>query len=441
MGNLDPLAFAAAFARARWGYQFKSRDALLRYQGERLARFMHKDAPRCSFYRDRQHLSFQQLPVVTKAEVLAAFADFNSEAIEFSAAQAVALRAERDRNFAPTLPGGITVGSSSGTSGRPSVFLVSKLERSIWAGTMLARMLSASMLSRILTPWSAPVRIGFFLRANSNLYTSVDSRRVRFEFFDLLIPVEQHAEALTRYAPDILVAPASILTHLATLQQAGQIAVKPAQVISVAETLEAADAQSVLAAWQVKPRQIYQCTEGFLGYSCDRGSLHLNEEFVHFEPQWLDSARRRFVATVTDFSRTTQMFVRFRMDDILHVDAEPCECGRVTMRIKSIEGRQDDVLWLPDAHGAGLRPVFPDQVRRVMMLALPGSADYRLRQRVGAMEVSFADESMVGAAQIANINAEFSQMCRQLKIEPPRITQAAWITPGAAEKRRRIVRL
>lgn len=434
---IDALAFLRAFIRTRWGYRFRDRSALLAHQERQVAELLRRRAPQAPFYRARRGQPLHDLPIVSKQDMLRAFSRFNIHGIELEDAREAAFRAERERDFKPTLPGGITVGCSSGTSGQPGVFLISGRERSVWAGTILARMLSSVLLKRVLNPFAAPVRIAFFLRANSNLYTSVRGLRIRFEFFDLVAPMSTHAALLDRYAPDVLIAPASVLAHLGRLQRAGSIAVHPAQVISVAETLEADDTRWIQSAWHLKPQQIYQCTEGFLGYSCAHGSLHLNEEFVHFETQSLGDDR--VAAVVTDFSRHTQLFVRFQMDDVLRPNTAPCACGRVTMRLTSIEGRQDDVLWLPTVDGRALHPVFPDQVRRALMLAIPQCEDYRLRQRGLSVEIALLGAGGGWAAARGRIRAEFAALCRNLNVREPALVQTAWTAGAALEKRRRIV--
>jgi putative adenylate-forming enzyme len=132
------LGAVAAFARARWGRRPHDRAALEALQQKRLARFLADVLPRAPFYRDRPR-TLAELPIVDKATTLARFAEFNTVGVTLDRALEVALAAERSRDFAPTLPGGVTVGLSSGTSGTRGVFLVSDAERARWAGVMLAR--------------------------------------------------------------------------------------------------------------------------------------------------------------------------------------------------------------------------------------------------------------------------------------------------------------
>ena len=432
----DAVQFLASFIRTRWGYRFRNREQLVAFQNAQLERFLKRTARFSPYYRARSGLTFQELPLVRKTDHIAGFADFNTRGITLGAARRVALEAEDNRDFTPVLPGDISVGCSSGTSGQATVFLVSRRERSRWAGVMLARMLSPRMLRQILNPFAKPIRIAFFLRANSNLYTSIVNPRLIFNFFDLANALETHLDSLNAFAPDILVAPASVLRFLSRKQRAERLSIKPCQVISVAETLESDDVDGVLEAWHVETQQIYQCTEGFLGYSCAHGAIHLNEEFMRIEPEWIDEERRRFVAIVSDFSRSTQMYIRFRMDDVLHHDAAACRCGRVTMRLKSIEGRHDDVLWMRDLGSGALRAIFPDQVRRAIMLAAPTAEDYRIEQHGSHLSVAVP----AGAESIdaEHVKHGVENLCKQLAVALPPLTVIEWPERLASEKRRRI---
>lgn len=428
------FAFLAAFVRHRWGFRFRDRAALEAFQRRRMRRLLRR-AAEAPFYRGRSALEWASIPIVDKPTMLSAFDAFNTAGITLEEARRVALEAETTRNFRTTLPADLTVGSSSGTSGQPSLFLVSSQERAQWAGAVLGRMLSASSFARVINPFARPLRIAFFLRANSNLYTTVHGWRIRFRFFDLIRPIDAHRVSLNEFQPDVLVAPASVLQHLAVDQRRGLISIHPAQVINVAECLEPADAAVIAEALGSPAEQIYQCTEGVLGFTCPAGSVHLNEECIYFEPRWLDDEGTRFSADITDFSRSTQMFIRFRMDDILHVDPTACTCGRVTMRLRSIEGRTDEVLWLPSRSEPGLMPIFPDQVRQAVMVGAADCPDYQIEQHGLTLKVSTSGNH---ADNFSAIRTALGALLEGQNSQVANIELAEWRVPMPAGKRRRI---
>jgi putative adenylate-forming enzyme len=462
-------AAAANFARTRWAWPWRwrrrSRAALLAWQERRVREFLRHRLTRAPFYAeiagrliasgraDISDITLADLPIVDKQTLLTHFDGLNTRDIRYDEAMAVAIGAERSRDFSPEL-GDVTVGLSSGTSGQRVPFLVSRRERMMWAGVILARMLSAESLARIAAPWRPPLDIAFFLRANSNLYTTLDSRRVTFSFYDLLQPFDSHVEALTsRAGPDVIVAPATVLRRLADLQMEGRLRIRPRQVISVAETLEEEDAAAIAHAFYCRVQQIYQATEGFLGYTCPAGTIHLNEECVHIEPEWLDAARTRFHPIVTDFTRETQMIARYRLDDVLRVKETPCPCGRPSLALAGVDGRRDAVVML-ESRGSGsgsssgssaTRAIFPDVLRRAMMLAGGDRIrDYRIVQTGGALVIRLALADRAGhlhAEAEAAVRTELDALFAQQGVVTPPIAFVAWQPEAAGDKCCRIRRV
>lgn len=206
--------------------------------------------------------------------------------------------------------------------------------------------------------------------------------------------------------------------------------------ISVAEVLDAQDRQLLNTVFR-EVGEVYQATEGFLAATCAHGTLHLNEEFVHIEPQWLDE--HRFTPLITDFTRSTQPIVRYRLDDVLVRQSEPCACGQHSMAIARIEGRRDDQLLLPDQQG-GMQIIFADLCSRAIANALPLTSDYRLIQLSKTRLQLIADctqaELEHGGRQLVTLFAQ--QGIATDKLEWQLTVQA--VMPNFDRKRRRIVR-
>jgi putative adenylate-forming enzyme len=238
----------------------------------------------------------------------------------------------------------------------------------------------------------------------------------------------------------VIVAPAQVLRQLALRVIDGSLALAPKKVISVAEVLEAQDRALIVQAFGAV-HEIYQATEGFLASSCEHGVLHLNEEYVHIEPQWLDAEQRRFVPVITDFTRITQPIVRYRLDDILVARATPCSCGRATRAIDGIEGRCDDMLLLPSARGGAPVAVFADVLTRAFAQALPPDADYRLLQ---SGDAALQLHAALDDAGLAALRDHLATVLRGLGVA---VDGLAWTTSGELPpfdptmKRRRIRRL
>lgn len=432
----DALVTAAHFARTRWALDFRDRAALEAWQAKRLARFIRDVLPRAPCYHDLKAATLADLPTMDKAAMMANFDARNTRGVKLDEAFDIGFKAETTRDFAPML-GDLTVGLSSGTSGNRGVFLVSRAERLRWAGILLGRALPAHLLKRLLSPWTPPLRIAFFLRANSNLYTTLNSRRIDFGFYDLLEDVEPALPKLDASQPDVLVGPPSLLRALAAEAHAGRLRIAPSHVISVAEVLEDSDRDAVRAAFGVAIHQLYQATEGFLGYTCEHGILHLNESFVHIEPDWLDAAHTRFQPIVTDFTRETQLIVRYRLNDVLRVRDTPCPCGRAERAIAAVEGRADEVLWLPARADGRAVAIYPDLFRRAMLFAGPEVREFTLTQSGMTFTVGLLADGGRETA-IARVTAELDTLWHSLDVVPPALTFTDCQPPAPGVKRRRV---
>lgn len=352
---------------------FASRADLERHQATQLTQFFKQTLRQSPYFSAllNTHFgedwtfdpaTFAQLPTMNKTLMLKEFNTMNTQNIDKDTAFALALQAEQDRNFTPTL-NGVSVGLSSGTTGERGLFLVSPSEQARWAGVMLAKMLPDGLL--------AGERVALFLRANSNLYKAVATPCIEFAYYDLLLPFETLLTKLATQNPTIIVAPAQVLRAIADEVRLGNLNISPKKVISCAEVLTFADRQAIA---QIFPNlhEVYQATEGFLASTCTHGTLHLNEEFLYIEKAWLDD--ERFMPIITDFSRTTQPIVRYVLNDVLAVKATPCPCGLACLALSHIEGRADDGLKFGD------KQIFADSISRIIAIHLPLNKDYRLVQ-------------------------------------------------------------
>jgi putative adenylate-forming enzyme len=368
------LKILLAFLRTRAFYDEK---ALRAFQAKKLEALLTGLNSR--FYPHSKNLD--DFPIISKKIFMENFDSINTQGITHEKAFVVALRAEESRDFSNTLDG-VTVGLSSGTSGSRGLFLVSEEESAQWAGYILRRMLPRPYLQRH--------RIAFFLRANSNLYESLQSTLIAFSFFDLEKPLEEHIEALNAFSPTLLIAPAQVLRLLALHPN---LAIAPKRIISVAEVLEEDDKRIIEKRFAQKVHQVYQCTEGFLAHTCEHGTLHLNEDLIWFEKVWLDEAHQRFSPIITDFNRKTQPIIRYRLDDVLILKKEPCPCGSAFTALEKVEGRCDDILHMLDTEGREYL-LFPDFIRRALISIEEPLYEYEVILKEGVMHIFIAPFSL-----------------------------------------------
>lgn len=364
---MNPLMTLWHYFRIR-RQRFASREALEAYQVKQLRRFSQKVLANSPWFQRYASQPMATWPLMDKSRMMAHFDAMNTQGLSRDALIACALDSEHDRDFSRKT-GKFSVGLSSGTSGQRGLFVVSPQEQQLWAGGILAKMLPDGLF--------AGERVALFLRANNNLYQSVNNRWLSLIFYDLFQPFLSHTKRLTQQSPTMIVAPAQVLRALALAVMRGELQLNVKKVISVAEVLDEQDRQLLQQVFG-QVGEVYQATEGFLASSCSEGTLHLHEEFLYIEPQWIDG--RRFTPIITDFTRRTQPIVRYRLDDVLVVSEQQCPCGNPARAISHIEGRSDDQLRLPGRDG-GDQVIFADLCSRVLATSLPLTADYRLVQQ------------------------------------------------------------
>jgi len=362
------------YIKTKFFSSFSSREKLLAWQDRSVQKHIKRTMRKSSFYRDlyqgRQISFWREFPIIEKKEMMDHFTELNTANISKEKGFEVALKAEKMRDFSPTIKD-ITVGLSSGTSGNRGIFLVSPFERRKWAGNILAKTLPGRITKEN--------KIAFFLRANSNLYNSVNKGKIKFSFFDLEEETENLISKLNDFNPNILVAPPSMLRIIAHEMESGKLSLSPDKVISVAEVLERFDEHFLEEVFNQKIHQVYQCTEGFIASTCSHGNLHLNEDLLVIQKEYIDKEKSRFFPIITDFSRKTQPIIRYRLNDILIECNDSCPCGSIFTRIQTIEGRSDDLFYGKKEDGT-LVPVFPDFIRRCVLFSSDDIEEYKIIQ-------------------------------------------------------------
>jgi putative adenylate-forming enzyme len=449
MSLAELAGIAGHFARAQWRWHTLRGDALRAYQDRRARAIVAYANAHAPFYRahwaGHDLHDWRTLPTVEKQSMMAHFDTFNTRGITQAEAMRVALAAERDRDFAPTLAG-VTVGLSSGTSGHRGIFLAAPWEQTGWAGVMLARALHR---------WQGRLRVAFFLRANSNLYEQIGGLVIQFRYLDLMTPLPEAICVLNDLRPHVIVGPPSLLLLLAEARERGTLRARPQRLISVAEVLEPHDHARLHNIFAAPVHQIYQCTEGLLAISCARGALHIQEDLVAIQDGDGDTEAtadgrkdtegmgRRIQPIITDLWRRTQPIVRYGLNDVVRLARGPCACGSGFRVIDAVEGRSDDCCRFIRVDGS-LRIFFPDTIRRMILLASGQIAEYQAVQtRPGQVCVHLAvapgaDFGAVAQAVRASVTATLAHYgCRAAELDI--VEGLDVVLPGA--KRRRVRRV
>ena len=379
-------AIAAFWRTKRLARRLRTRADVERWRAARLDRFLRHVIGRVPFYADLNATRLTDLPIVDKRIVLENFDKLNLKAVTHAAARAALDRGDERVD-------GLFVGQSTGTSGNRGVYVISEAERFTWLGVILAKTLPDFPFARHKVALALP---GF-----NRLYASAsETGRLALRFFDLTQGVDAWRDALCAFAPDTIVAPPKVLRTLAAAQgtpyEFDTPSFRPTNVFSGAEVLDPLDRTYIEQNLGVCVREIYMATEGLFGVGCPHGALHLAEDVVAFE---FEPAGGDLVSPlVTDFTRSTQIMARYRMNDLLRLSDAPCPCGSPLQRVASVEGRQDDVFLLPGST-ENVVMITPDVARNAVVDADRRILDFRIVQTgQNRIVLSLADDLPPDAA-------------------------------------------
>lgn len=406
----------SAFWRTRMrARRLRARSDLLRWQAQRMENFLRHTAPRAEAFSSLSGRPLSDYPVMDKAALMDAFHRYNAAGISGEAAWAAFETTGRIGKYA--------VGASTGTSGNRGLYLVSDAERYLWLGTLLAKALPDML--------SARYRVAVMLPRSSRLYDAAnESGRLALKFFDLAEGLELQLPAVTAFRPNVIVAPPHALIALAR----SGLPLNPVQVFSGAEVLDPADRGEIDARFGVTVREIYMATEGLFAVACPHGTLHLCEDCVAFE--W-EPAGDLAAPVVTDFTRRTQMMIRYRMNDLLRLSEIPCPCGSPLQAVSEVAGRSDDVFRLTGAEG---RPVLvtPDIIRNTVVGASRSITDFRIVQE--APERVALTLPTGASADLAAAGDALSALFGRLGANPEIRLQTAPLAAPKGGKLRRVIR-
>jgi putative adenylate-forming enzyme len=414
------LVATAAFARTRWlNARLRSRSDIEAYQRKQLGALLHRAAHDFPFYRELKASRLSDLPVMDKAKMVAQFAALNRPGLQAADVRSALARGEERL-------AGHVIGQSTGTSGNRGYYVITEMERYRWLGTLLAKALPDALWRRH--------RVALALPGLSRLYRSASSgSRIVLRFFDLAMGVESWVDEFTAFDADTIVGTPKVLRRLAELGR-----LRSRNVFSGAEVLDPLDREIIESACGARVREIYMATEGLFGVSCPHGTLHLAEDIVHFEWRRPGGDPTLWTPLVTDFTRRAQAMIRYRMNDLIALDPEPCACGSPLQAARSIEGRHDDAFWLQGADGR-MKFVTPDVIRNAIVDASPLVRDFRAVQ-TGPCSIALALPADVPAGVHAVVAQSVGRRLAPFEVPGLQVTVSSGIELPMDRKLRRVQR-
>lgn len=407
---------AAAYLRTRFdAARIRGRPTLEAHQ-RRLWRRLAPSLTRTPALAALAGRPLDQFPIVSPATMRADAVAWNSLGLTAEQARAAAWAAETGQDNA--LPHGVQAGfSTGGNGGERGLFITTPSEREDYLGSLLGKLVEPARLLR-------PLRAALILRANNRLYQDIGGAGAAFLFLGLDQGAEDHLRALEAFGPTHLVAPPHVLADLARRMEKGGWRPRLDGLFYGAEPIGEMESAWLADVYGLKPRPLYQATEGFLGAPCRQGTLHLNEDSLVVELEPLGGGR--FTPVVTDLRRRGQPIVRARLDDLIEPLDQACPCGSPHRAIRPVEGRAADVWRFGDV------AIFPRDVETRLERALGPRAIWSARAEPSGVwvEVASPDDR---APALAAVEA----LLRERGVKTPMIAQIGQDF-GAGPKRRRV---
>jgi len=263
--------------------------------------------------------------------------------------------------------------ATSGTTGRPAVFLHDRDAVNVYIALMLARrlptLIAAGAKASFLRNGG---RTATIITTGGHFTSSVIEALARSRFprlsgrnrtFSLLDPLPDLVRALNEYQPAVIGSYPTALAVLAGEQAAGRLRIRPALALSGAERLSPAAAERIKTSFLCPLHDTYAASE-FMGiaFDCRYGHLHLNADWVILEP--VDAALRpvppgtpSHSTLLTNLANRVQPVIRYDLGDSVTMLPTRCRCGSPLPLIRP-EGRRDEILYL-ESPGEGVKPVLP----------------------------------------------------------------------------------
>ena len=383
MSTIDRVAVLKAWTAARWtAVTLRTPQQVARRQAKLWAR-MAATVARTPAIAALAGQPLEAFPVVSPEQIREDFNRWNTLGLTRADAEIGARNAESGGRG--EVPPGVTAGFSSGSSGGlRGLFLTSRAERAAYLGHLIARLLPATALLK-------RTRISLSLRATSALYSDVaDAGPFRFQFIGLETSGEDRLDQISRFAPDIVIAPSHVLADLACRVDLGATW-RPARLLQGAEPMGDAERDWVEAVLEARPAPLYQATEGFLAAPCRLGTLHLNEDVLIVEREPV-AGTNRFLPIVTDLRRNSQPMIRIRVPDLL--EPATCPCNSPLSAIRPVEGRLED-LWR-----WGETAIPPRLVEDMVSEALGPSENWRAIAGPNGVVVEATPDCLEAAAEV-----------------------------------------
>jgi len=243
-----------------------------------------------------------------------------------------------------------------------------------------------------------PLKIANIMLINSHSASFVVTFRVctvedhplmKNRFFSIFTPLDKLVEQLNEFQPHVIQIYPSSLNYLAYEQLEGRLRLRfddsRCSIISISEPLSNKTREMVRKAFGIDVTNTYgACESIIMARECELHSgMHINSDLVIFEPvdenyKPVPPGKSSTRVLVTNLYTYAQPMIRYEVNDRVIMDDTGCTCGNRLPKIKAVEGRTEEILFISKP-GGGYEPVHP-YIFLVPALNMQGFKEYQIDQ-------------------------------------------------------------
>ena len=348
-----------------------------------LVDYARKNSP---FYKElyagiSEDFKLTDLPPVTKPQMMASFDDILTDR-SISMKKIEEFTSDLD-NIGHKIDGKYLVFKTSGSTGVPAVILYDDDAIDVSSAVAAFRTFARNEDFRSFMKHGKKTAgvfadYGFYLACGMSKYLQLKMPRQKTKInINVNAPEDEIISKLNEFQPAML---SGYPSNLALLADFAELDIHPDVVIAGGELLTDEIRNKLEKRFGCYVQTHYSCTEGGeIACECSERHLHINEDWIIFEPVDRDNnpvpcGIMSDKVLITNLANKIQPFIRYELTDRVIVHDEKCACGR-TSRWVEIEGRTDDIL----DFGNGVR-IAPMSLYKILE-EVPGMSRFQLVQR------------------------------------------------------------
>ncbi len=364
----------------------RPREKNLNISGKRLrdlVKYVRENSP---FYKELysgigEDYKLTDLPPVTKPQMMASFDDVLTDR-SITMKKIEEFTSDLD-NIGHKIDGKYLVFKTSGSTGVPAVILYDDDAIDVSSAVAAFRTFARdedlrSFMKHGKKTAGVFADYGFYLACGMSRYLQLKMPRQKTKInINVNAPEDEIISKLNEFQPAML---SGYPSNLALLADFAELDIHPDVVITGGELLTDEIRHKLEKRFGCYVQTHYSCTEGGeIACECSEHHLHINEDWVVFEPVDKDynpvpCGVMSDKVLITNLANRIQPFIRYELTDRVIVHDEKCACGR-TSRWVEIEGRTDDIL----EFGEAVR-IAPMSLYKILE-EVPGMSRFQLIQR------------------------------------------------------------